>query len=89
MEEFKGTSGEWIYVPELGEVRSVDNGVLAEVVVNGEEDDNGSLMSAAPELLKALQGTLDIIKAGPNVNYLRRYGAVTRANEAIAKALRK
>ena len=97
MDKFKGTPGPWS-VNVIGP--HWNNQSLTHIEVTFGEDgecicdtvyspDDAQLIAAAPELLKALQGTLDIIKAGPNVNYLRRYGAVTRAKEAIAKALGK
>lgn len=55
MNEFKGTPGEWNYSHARGEVVSKSEGLIAELVVNGREDNNGSLIAAAPGLLKELQ----------------------------------
>ena len=55
MKEFKGTKGEWTYLQQLGEVVSKPSGLIADLVVNGEEDHNGRLIAAAPGLLEALQ----------------------------------
>lgn len=49
------TSGVWFYREELGEIVSVGSGVIADVCVNGDEDANGRLMAASPQLLEALQ----------------------------------
>lgn len=57
MEDFKGTKGNWSYSKETGTIRG-DGGLLAEVLTNGSEDHNGTLMAAAPELLEALQLSL-------------------------------
>lgn len=54
MDKLKATGGTWIYVPELGEVRSLDAGVVAEVIVDGNEDSNGHLMAASKDLFNAL-----------------------------------
>lgn len=89
MDKFEGTPGVWD-IDINGQTILSDAGYkVADIDLIHGSDSDVAIMVAAPELLKALQGTLDIIKAGPNVNYLRRYGAVTRANEAIAKALGK
>lgn len=53
MSEFKGTKGVWFYRPELCEVVCVGNGIIADVILNGSEDDNGRLITAAPILLEA------------------------------------
>ncbi|MFZ5231522.1 hypothetical protein ACOY6S_12720 [Enterobacter bugandensis] len=58
MKEFKGTPGEWNYSHARGEVVSKSEGLIAELVVNGREDNNGSLIAAAPDLLEALQDAL-------------------------------
>ncbi|ENQ1070455.1 hypothetical protein ACENXD_001881 [Enterobacter bugandensis] len=55
MKEFKGTHGEWNYNHARGEVVSKSEGLIAELVVNGREDNNGSLIAAAPDLLEALR----------------------------------
>lgn len=55
MKEFKGTHGEWNYSHARGEVVSKSEGLIAELVVNGREDNNGSLIAAAPDLLNELQ----------------------------------
>ncbi|MFH5159081.1 hypothetical protein [Enterobacter cloacae complex sp. 2024EL-00243] len=53
MEDFKGTKGNWSYSKETGTIRG-DGGLLAELLINGSEDDNGALMAAAPDLLESL-----------------------------------
>jgi hypothetical protein len=55
MSKFRGTKGKWIYSPALGEIKSDQAGLIADLVINGDEDDNGRLMAAAPELLESLQ----------------------------------
>lgn len=59
MKEFKGTPGEWNYSHARGEIVSKSEGLIAELVVNGHEDNNGSLIAAAPDLLEALQLALN------------------------------
>jgi hypothetical protein len=51
MEDFKGTKGNWSYSKETGTIRG-DGGLLAELLINGSEDDNGALMAAAPDCWK-------------------------------------
>ncbi|MEN4908946.1 hypothetical protein [Rahnella bonaserana] len=53
MSEFKGTIGTWFYRPDLAEVVCVGNGIIADVISNGSEDENGRLITAAPVLLEA------------------------------------
>lgn len=53
MQEFKGSKGPWRYLPAFGEVKSEKSGLIADLVVNGNEDENGRLIAAAPELLEA------------------------------------
>ncbi|ELY5808693.1 hypothetical protein SNN52_003747 [Cronobacter sakazakii] len=54
MKEFDGSKGDWSYSKVTGTIRS-DGGVVAELLINGSEDNNGVLMAAAPRLLEALQ----------------------------------
>lgn len=54
MEEFKGTKGRWVYSAETGTIRG-DGGLLAELLINGSEDDNGTLMAATPYQLNAVK----------------------------------
>ncbi|MCP4987248.1 MAG: hypothetical protein GY928_14715 [Colwellia sp.] len=66
MKEFKGTKGKWNYdLSEDGTLIMSDNKVIVRIIDECEEPDgvpmeegiyNAKLMSAAPELLKALQG---------------------------------
>lgn len=82
MKEFKGTPGKWD-VGMDGEILS-DAGyiVMSTVLVHGNDSDR-DLIAAAPELLSALQGMLEI-------NSLNDAGKLSRfkaANAAIAKAL--
>lgn len=58
MERFRGTPGKWFYSDLLGEVKSLKGLLIADLIVNGKEDDNGRLIAAAPELLEALQDAL-------------------------------
>ena len=90
MKKFKGTKGDWSYSKETGTIRG-DGGLLAELLINGLEDDNGIIMAAAPDLLEALQDMLSGWK------YIREqhgdlYGvgwdrAQDKAQAAISKAL--
>lgn len=92
MEEFKAKDGEWLYMPALGQVVCVGKGVIAELIVTGDEDENGRKMAAAPELLEALQEMVSIVKKNsypqpdkPSSNYAR----AEAAQAVIAKALGK
>lgn len=85
MKEFKGTPGEWNYSHARGEVVSKSEGLIAELVVNGHEDNNGSLIAAAPDLLEALQ---KMFRAGQKQNWNDRYESeMNAARAAISKAL--
>ncbi|EOZ9370707.1 hypothetical protein ACQYEI_001289 [Enterobacter hormaechei] len=93
MENFKGTKGNWSYSKETGTIRG-DGGLLAELLINGSEDDNGTLMSAAPDLLDALQCLFDNYKqladSGDAGNWrLEDEPAGKKALHAINKALGK
>lgn len=91
MEGLAEERDEWFYVPVLGEVRSVNHGLLAEVIVNGDEDDNGLLMSAAPDLLEALQDFMSA-SSGNTQSCGHDFECICRfdkAKVAIAKALGK
>ena len=89
MKEFEGTKGEWTYLQELGEVVSKPSGLIADLVVNGDEDHNGRLIAAAPELLEALQLAQKAMAEGRNVTYPEWYGVINKARAAITKALGK
>lgn len=84
MKEFKGTPGEWNYSHARGEVVSKPEGLIAELVVNGREDNNGSLIAAAPDLLAALQL---IISYHDDGNCELHSEDVAMARAAISKAL--
>ncbi|WP_234090161.1 hypothetical protein [Enterobacter asburiae] len=84
MKEFKGTPGEWNYSHARGEVVSKPEGLIAELVVNGREDNNGSLIAAAPDLLEALQSIIELQTRG-YVVLGDKYTDMPRA--AISKAL--
>lgn len=58
MSQFKGSKGTWRYLPTFGEIKSDESGLIADLIVNGKEDENGRLIAAAPELLDALQDAL-------------------------------
>lgn len=93
MEDFKGTKGNWIYSKEAGTIRG-DGGLLAELLINGSEDDNGAIMAAAPDLLEALQSLFDNYKqladSGDAGNWrLEDEPAGKKALHAINKALGK
>lgn len=93
MEEFKGTKGRWVYSAETGTIRG-DGGLLAELLINGSEDDNGTIMAAAPDLLDALQCLFDNYKqladSGDAGNWrLEDEPAGKKALNAINKALGK
>ena len=79
MEGFKGTPGKWRYSSTWGDIKTESGGLIAEVVVNGAEDENGALLAAAPELLEALQGAL-LAQVLPEFH-------AEKARAAIAKAL--
>ena len=85
--KFKGTPGEWKYRGPLGEIYSEDNGVIADLLVNGNEDENGSLIAAAPDLLEALQLSVKAMQEGRLVSYPEWYGTINKARAAIAKAI--
>ncbi|WOJ04289.1 hypothetical protein [Citrobacter koseri] len=98
MEEFKGTKGNWSYSKETGTIRG-DSGLLAELLINGSEDENGALMAAAPELLEALQLSLTAMnEMGDILNFHDMADAETverltpafeMARSSISKALGK
>lgn len=79
MSEFKGTPGPWVYDERWGEIGD-NNGVIAKVTINGRTDDNGILIAASPELLKALQDLVSRAKIFVNTS---------DADAVIAKVLGK
>lgn len=83
MGEFKGSEGKWSYQAPLGEIKSDTDGLIADLVINGREDENGQLMAAAPELLEALQGMMEINRLDGDGQALK----IRAAKDAIAKAL--
>ncbi|EPS5313719.1 hypothetical protein ACVFA2_002320 [Escherichia coli] len=94
MEEFKIQEGEWIYMPARGEVVCVGKGVIAELVVTGDEDETGRKMAAAPDLLAALQVLFSSYKeladsGDAGFFRLEDYPEGQQALAAIAKALGK
>lgn len=101
MEKFRGTPGPWEWWTSNSFLRlsSKATGKDGDVIDSFKMSDGQTalsvkvddmhLIAAAPDLLEALQKAVDVIKAGPNVNYLRRFGAVNKAHAAINKALGK
>ena len=83
MKEFKGTHGEWNYSHARGEAVSKSEGLIAELVVNGREDNNGSLIAAAPDLLEALQNMVAAYEYVASIDN----PALLAARAAISKAL--
>ncbi|ELY4570470.1 hypothetical protein SM001_002280 [Cronobacter sakazakii] len=82
--KFKGTPGEWKYRGPLGEIYSEDDGVIADLLVNGKEDENGRLIAAAPDLLEALNSIMELQTRG----YVVLGDKCTEmASAAIAKAI--
>lgn len=88
MEDFKGTKGNWSYSKETGTIRG-EGGLVAELLINGSEDHNGTLMAAAPELLEALKLAEKAMAEGRKVIYPEWYGAINKSRSAINKALGK
>ena len=93
MEDFKGTKGNWTDSNGTGTIRS-DGGLLDELLIKSSEEDNGTLMAAAPDLLEALQSLFDNYKqladSGDAGNWrLEDEPAGKKALHAINKALGK
>jgi len=88
MQEFKGTGGVWSYSAALGEVKSDTEGLVAEMIVNGNEDQNGKLFASAPGLLEALVRLESWASTmhGHGVSYSGDH-PIAKAKSAIAKAL--
>lgn len=84
MGQFKGSKGAWRYLPAFGEVKSDKSGLIADLIVNGKEDENGQLIAAAPDLLIALDLILSYHDDG---NCVLHREDVSRARAAIKKAL--
>ncbi|RTY58772.1 hypothetical protein EKL29_08035 [Pantoea sp. YU22] len=90
MQKFKGTSGKWSYQGPLGEIKSDTGGLIADLIVNGKEDENGQLMAAAPELLEALQCLKrELVLSDVDLAYIESHFRphIDRASAAIKKAL--
>lgn len=79
MSEFKGTPGKWFYRAELGELASTHKGVIADLLCDSYQDENGYLLAAAPELLESLQAVIAIADRDTDV--------FNAAKAVIAKAL--
>ncbi|WP_286863215.1 MULTISPECIES: hypothetical protein [Pantoea] len=88
MGQFKGSKGAWRYLPAFGEVKSDKSGLIADLIVNGKEDDNGQLIAAAPELLESLVRLESWASTmhGHGVSYSGDH-PIAKAKSAIAKAL--
>lgn len=88
MSEFKGSKGTWRYLSTLGEVKSDKSGLIADLVVNGKEDENGRLIAAAPELLESLVRLESWASTmhGHGISYSGDH-PIAKAKTAIAKAL--
>lgn len=97
MEEFKGTRGPW-FVSNEGNLLIRDESGLSIVAkyvvyINDEEEvANAKLISAAPELLEALQEMVSIVKKNtypqpdkPNSNYARAEFAESVISKALGK----
>lgn len=87
MEEFKGSKGRWSYNEKTGTIRA-EGGLLAELLINGREDDNGRVMAAAPYLLEALQNCIEWLDIHAPAGSAESI-CVNEARAAIAKALGK
>ncbi|WFL66408.1 hypothetical protein [Pantoea sp. X85] len=84
MNNFRGTKGKWSYSPALGEIKSDHAGLIADLVINGDEDENGMVMAAATDLLDVLQ---NIVTTDAEVLKILTPEQREAANSAIAKAL--
>lgn len=80
MQEFKGSKGTWRYLPAFGEVKSEKSGLIADLVVNGNEDENGRLIAAAPELLECL------VRLESWASTMHGHGVIYSGDHPIAKA---
>lgn len=89
MEGFKGTRGKWSYSEALGEVKSDAGGLVADMIANGgNEDRNGRLIAAAPDLLAALiEARVWVQGWNAAKESEESYKALKMCNKAISKAL--
>ncbi|ELP5234844.1 hypothetical protein R1Z32_003794 [Citrobacter freundii] len=93
MEEFKGTPGPWKYtIRNVNEMMTTFHGVVMgdtyiEIATRNERED-AQLISAAPELLEALQELVHADIHGIK-NCSAQVNALEKAKSAIAKALGK
>lgn len=98
MKSFKGTPGPWVLdefdnvvhgnVDGWGRKESVRvSGVTLPGRVTEEYAANTRLVSAAPDLLEALQLAEKAMAEGRNVTYPEWYGVINKARAAISKAL--
>lgn len=92
MKEFKGTPGKWKYtVRNVNEMMTTFHGVTIgdtyiEAATRNERED-ALLITAAPDLLEALQLLLKQTKNRTTTTYPELYGAVNKGIAAIRKAL--
>lgn len=84
MKEFKGTPGSWVYRKERGEIVSSEHGLMADLICDGFQDENGRLIAAAPDLLEAMQELVFLYEHDDGCRELTEY---KRAKAAISKAL--
>lgn len=94
--EFKGTKGEWGIMMDDDEIKVIQSSSLENgsgwrsyVAICEEVQciEDANLITAAPDLLEALQNATRVLEAGKNVKFSDWIETIQKSKAAISKAL--
>lgn len=88
MEKFKGTKGPWKVDTKFNQIQSIEGSTLVMSFGKSAKPEDKNLISAAPDLLEALQGLIVFIQSnGISIPADVSTAPIGIAKAAIAKAL--